>query len=91
MNLLQDENGNTPLHYAFMFGNDENSDVVDALIRLGANPTAKNNKEKMPNEMKKASKYEIRDLMDLIMNTDTKVGDMCFDSLKCMQSFLYWK
>ena len=46
-----------------MFGNDENSDVVDALIRLGANPTAKNNEGKMPNEMmKKASKYGISDL-----------------------------
>ena len=42
-----------------MFGNDENSDVVDALIRLGANPTAKNNEGKMPNEMEKATKYGI--------------------------------
>ena len=62
MNLLQDENGNTPLHYAYMFGNDEHSDVVDVLIRLGANPTAKNNKGKMPNEMEKATKYGIKDL-----------------------------
>lgn len=53
---LQDEEGKTPLHHAYLLGNQE---IVDLLIQYGASDTITDNQNRQPHDMLTENELEI--------------------------------
>ncbi len=79
---IPDEDGNTPLHYAFLLGH---VSIAEELIKNQSNTHAKNNENKIPYELLISTDIEdVRDCLEIIwINPDRKVGHLKKTYLQC--------